>query len=307
MYLANPSTLYIPSESFANYMNSDWTSWFTYIIDGETHGTYADGTVVLEEAGALYTLISEDEKYNITSLKVVGALNGYDIRLLRDMAGANDSHIRTDGELVELDLSEAMIVSGGAPYKNISYSYYTTKDTIGVEMFSETILQKILLPTNIKAIASNAFLSCKDLESVSIPNGVSFIGGYAFQYCESLQSVSIPESVTVIEDGIFAQCESLSSVNIPKGLTAINLNMFVECHSLTKITIPKNVSSIGDLAFEYCTSLSAVICEATLPPILGTRAFGGIASPSTLIVPTGCSTAYSESDWAQYFTTIEEK
>lgn len=68
-------------------------------------------------AGTLSSLISEDEKYTITGMKVTGYLNGDDIRLIRDMLGRNlnsddednDTNNETGGLLTILDLSEATI------------------------------------------------------------------------------------------------------------------------------------------------------------------------------------------------------
>ena len=49
----------------------------------------AQTTVNVEKAGTLSEQIGDDMKYQITSLKVTGQLNGTDFVLLRDMAGIN--------------------------------------------------------------------------------------------------------------------------------------------------------------------------------------------------------------------------
>ena len=105
----------------------------------------------------------------------------------------------------------------------------------------------------------------------------------------------------------FNSCSSLSNIVLPDGVTSIDMQAFAGCSSLTSINIPHTVTSMGYRAFHNCSSLSDVTCNATTPPTLDVGVFSNIASPSTLIAPTGCTTAYSESDWAQYFTTIEEK
>ncbi|MBR0041588.1 MAG: leucine-rich repeat protein, partial [Bacteroides sp.] len=78
------------------------------------------------------------------------------------------------------------------------------------------------------------------------------------------------------------------------------------CFSLTSIDIPDGVTSIGRMAFEGCNSLLEVTSNASIPPTLGSSCFQYIYS-STLIVPAGTYAAYMASDWASYFTTIEEK
>ena len=116
---------------------------------------------------------------------------------------------------------------------------------------------------------------------------------------------TIGNSVASIGDDAFIYCSSLNSVNIPNSVTSVGGNAFRACSSLSSITIPNSVNLIGSFAFRDCSSLSEVTCNATTPPTLDSYVFSDIASPSTLIVPTGCTTSYSESDWAQYFTTIK--
>ena len=98
----------------------------------------------------------------------------------------------------------------------------------------------------------------------------------------------------------------MTSINIPDGVIGIGGQAFYGCSSLTSITLHDGITEIGDYTFYDCSALSNVICNSLTPPTLGSSAFSGIASPSTLVIPTGCTTAYSESDWASYFTTIDE-
>ena len=70
-------------------------------------------TVTLLTAGTLPDQISDTEKYQITNLKVVGDINGTDLRLIREMAGRDGDGNETVGKLAILDLSEANIVRGG--------------------------------------------------------------------------------------------------------------------------------------------------------------------------------------------------
>ena len=70
-------------------------------------------TVTLLQAGTLPDQISDAEKYQITDLKVVGDINGTDLRLIRDMAGRDANGDETAGKLAILDLSGANIVAGG--------------------------------------------------------------------------------------------------------------------------------------------------------------------------------------------------
>ena len=69
-------------------------------------------TIQLEEAGTLPDKIASSQKYKITNLKIIGEINGTDLKMIREMAGS------TDGKLSVLDLSEAKIVEGGGCYYN---------------------------------------------------------------------------------------------------------------------------------------------------------------------------------------------
>ena len=139
-------------------------------------------TIKLDEAGTLPDRIASSRKYKITNLKIVGGINGTDLRMIRDMAGY-DYHVgKTDGKLSVLDLSEAKIVSGGEAYyvrfdswNRKDIYYYTYKDEIG----------------------DYAFYAC-NITSLTLPSNLTRIGQYAFQYCRGLTSITLPSSLTDI-------------------------------------------------------------------------------------------------------------
>ena len=72
--------------------------------------------IKLDEAGTLPDKISANEKNLITNLKIVGKINGTDLKFIREMAGCDYNLNKTDGKLSILDLSEAKIVAGGDAY-----------------------------------------------------------------------------------------------------------------------------------------------------------------------------------------------
>ena len=77
-------------------------------------------TINLEEAGTLPDRIGSSKKYKITNLKIIGKINGTDLKMIREMAGSG----YTAGKLSVLDLSEAKIVEGGDSYYNDNYFNY---------------------------------------------------------------------------------------------------------------------------------------------------------------------------------------
>ena len=76
---------------------------------------YMNGVVTVATAGTMKKLLGDDY-LNITSLKVVGPINGDDVYYLRKMLGASNFSEADKGKLTTLDLSEATIVEGGEWY-----------------------------------------------------------------------------------------------------------------------------------------------------------------------------------------------
>ena len=70
-------------------------------------------TIKLDEAGTLPNKIGSSKKYLITNLKIIGEINGTDLRMIREMAGSDYEGYPTAGKLSVLDLSETRIIRGG--------------------------------------------------------------------------------------------------------------------------------------------------------------------------------------------------
>ena len=147
----------------------------------------------LEKAGTLPDKISSTKKNKITNLKIIGDINGTDLRFIREMAGGDCYGNPTDGHLTSLDLYEANIVEGGDYYyHDVERPFYCKANAIGY----------------------CAFWGCSGLTSVTIPSSVTEIGPFAFSDCRSLTSVTIPSSITKIGDNAFSGCSGLTSVYV---------------------------------------------------------------------------------------------
>ena len=200
---------------------------------GAVKAGYADGVVTIATAGTMKELLGDDY-LNITSLKVVGPINGDDVYYLRQMLGCSDFSEADWGKLTTLDLSEATIVEGGGWYYENYYSenyyserFYTSDNEIGDYMFYDSYnLQNISLPDNITSIGDVAFYGCKSLTEITIPNSVTEIGSSAFNSCESLTEITIPDNVTSIGDNAFDNCSALTEITIPNSVTSIGFYAF---------------------------------------------------------------------------------
>ena len=252
---------------------------------------YADGVVTIVTAGTLKYLLV-DNYFNITSLKIVGPINGTDISFLRKMTGSFEFYEKDWGNLTTLDLSEATIVEGGAAYNEIYFSslygsveFYTSNNEIGNYMFySCTRLKNIVLPNNATYIGEAAFSGCSSLASVIIGNGVTEIRELVFYGCSSLASVTIGNGVTEIGEKAFYNCDALTSITIPDNVTYIGGAAFYDCSSLASVTIGNGVTEIGDDAFRNCSSLASVTIGNGVTEI-GATTFSGCSSLTSITIP----------------------
>ena len=151
-------------------------------------------TIKLDEAGTLPDKIGSTKKKQITNLKIIGEINGTDLRMIREMAGKDVWGNDADGVLSVLDLSDAKIVEGGDYY----YDYYfTSNDKIG----------------------DYAFFGCSRLTSITLPSGVTEIGAWAFSGCSGLTSIYVyTEKLPKMGRDVFDGCDAKKcTVYVPKG------------------------------------------------------------------------------------------
>ena len=197
-------------------------------------------TLMLDEAGTLPNKIAVSRKNLITNLKIVGKINGTDLKFIREMAGCDFNREKTDGKLSILDLSEAKIVAGGSPYTWDEYGddEYTSNDKLG----------------------NYAFEGCSELTSLTIPSSVTSIGWGAFEGCSGLTSLTIPSSVTEIGYHAFYGCSGLTSLIIPSGVTSIGKWAFRGCSGLTSIYVyPENLPELGIDIFNGCDAKDCTV------------------------------------------------
>ena len=287
-------------------------------------------TLKLDEAGTLPDKISANEKNLITNLKIVGKINGTDLKFIREMAGCDVNGKETDGKLSILDLSDAKIVEGGDAYVRLSDNQYTSYDKLGNYAFSGcsgltslTIpscvtsigycafkgcsgLTNLTIPSCVTEIGDKAFYGCSGLTSLTIPSGVTSIDYGAFAGCSGLTSLTLPSSVTSIGNDAFTGCSGLTSLTIPSSVTSIGVWAFEGCSGLTSLTIPSGVTSIGDRAFEGCSGLTSIYAYTKKIPELGYHVFLECdAKNCTVYVPKGTYDAYKSSEFG-YFEKIVE-
>ena len=264
-------------------------------------------TIKLDEAGTLPNKIGSTKKYQITNLKIIGEINGTDLRMIREMAGCDYNCEKTGGKLSMLDLSDAKIVKGGLPYIKYLGGVYTSNDKLGYAAFSDCSgLTSLTIPSSVTSIGEYAFDGCSGLTNLTIPSSVTSIGESAFEGCSGLTSLTIPSSVTSIGKSAFDGCSGLTSLTIPSSVTSIGESVFFGCSGLTSFTIPSSVTSIGWGAFCGCSGLTSIYVYTEKLPNMGSDVFHGCdAKKCTVYVPKGTYDDYWLSEFG-YFENIVE-
>lgn len=175
---------------------------------------YAEANIVaLPNKSALQQKLGLDSLKKITSLKVNGTINSYDIMMMRNQMP----------NLLDIDLADASIVANDYEYTK---GYHSKKDTLTAYSFTGTgtHIRKAILPNTVTCIEQNVFNT------------------------PYLQEVVLPKNLLVVGDKTFYGCSALRSINLPESLTSIGESAF-QGAGLTEVTIPANVETIGYFAF----------------------------------------------------------
>lgn len=258
--------------------------------------THLDINVAVQGSMGDSILAYVDNFADVQSLRLSGKLDATDLNNLKNRLT----------RLIELDLSGT----------NMTY--------IPNELFSErSLLQRIMLPSQLQGIGESSFLNCYNLNDVSFPGTLKTIGRYAFYNCTSLTSINLPEGLTDIyyqafycdEGGYydnngnwrqrsgsirelslpstlrtlgeyaFANQKNLKEIRIADGLTVIGNSAFSSCTSLSELQLPTTLKNIDSYAFNNCSSLKKVELYEGLTSV-GYYAFGNCSSLQEVILPS---------------------
>ena len=251
----------------------------------------------VETKGELENELADYDYANIESLKITGVLNDVDFLFIYRMMP----------NLKNLDIAEVNITAlpTQAFYnsKNVEHLILpNTLITIGEEMFYQSDLRSVVIPTNVTTVGYSAFKRCSSLTTVTFEkeSQLKTIGGDyyygAFSDCTALTSIEIPASVETIEKKAFMHCSSLATVTFEKGSQLKTIagdsydGAFSDCTALTSIEIPASVETIEATAFKRCSKLATVTFEkGSQLKIIG----GGYSSSYYYGAFLGCSSLTS--------------
>ena len=242
------------------------------------------------------------QRDTIVSLYVKGAINGTDLRTLREMAGSTATSRGTFGRLAHLDLSQAVIVGGGDPYLiEDGIEYHTSDDEIPYKCFSHcSMLVDVRLPSHLRRIGDGVFAECCGLDAVDLPvsaeSDFMVDGGYVMSRDgkELLMKLPVGKEELVL--------------SVPQGIEVIHDYAFSGQYLYEWLCIPASVTRIGRYAFNRCFDLVRTYVYASQPPQIDPTAIDDLdLSLRYLYVPSGKRTSYSFVEgWKKYRRQIKE-
>lgn len=178
--------------------------------------------------------------------------------------------------------------------------------SIGQYAFGQCANMKgmLTLPEGLKSIAMYAFWKTSFQGELTIPKQIQVLDMYSF-HSTSFSSIKFAEDSELIKigQGAFADCLRVSEpIVLPEGLITIENTALGECSILPSVIIPSTVAVIGSEAFRGCSGLTSMRCDATLPPVVGSGAFTGVAKDNfTLEVPEASVARYqTASGWSDF-------
>ena len=220
------------------------------------------------------------EKLNATRWTISGEINGTDIAFIREVLG--------NGKMTDLDLGNAIIVSGGDPYYKTSYSeHFTENNVVGSNMFDKAkSLISLVLPSTIQKIESYSIQNCDNLATIIIPDLCKEVESSAIYFCKNLSSIHIGKSLEKFESMNGNFCPALKAITVdPNNAFFVSVNGILYSKDMailykypsgkaeSSFEIPSSVKIIDDYAFSS-TSLEDITMPAGLEEI-NTGAFDG--------------------------------
>ena len=158
----------------------------------------------------------------ITSIKLSGKINGWDIAVLRKLAGADPS---VKGSLMDIDLSEATLTHGGC---------YAVRDASKM-VFSGTS------PTPYRFdMARLTQQEWSQMQSMGLTQGATWLiqpaqgGGFIVNWYEENDTIG---------PYMFSDCQTLRSIILPKNVKEVMGNAFAGSRAIQSITgLPRKVA-----------------------------------------------------------------
>ena len=188
--------------------------------------------VTVNIPGTLGKLLTEEEKENVTNLTINGRINGEDIAVIRNMAGAIylNYYEKGHGSLMVLDLSNAKIDGSGIYLtknaKNMSFNGRIVRGDGTSQDYAFSIAK--LNDSKWNEIVQKGYNNTSSYIIQRSSDGQYYVSFYTkedtigidmFSDCQNLREISLPSSTKKVERLAFDSCESLKTVrNLPSNV-----------------------------------------------------------------------------------------
>lgn len=291
------ATVYVPQGSGDAYRNA--SGWREFNI--EEMGTIPDSWAVQSTNPA-------GEKYN-PQLQIWSHSNGY----------SADTNYTTKTEAQAVTTIEANAFNNNTNLTSINeLQYFTNISIINDHAFRGTTnLTTGILPPSVNDIYVGAFQNSgiqalnprMPYDSTDYTKGASNVTASNISRSafagSNLTSVTFGNNTTTVGASAFEGCLSLRNVyGEDSGWISVQNNTFKNCPMLKNIYLPSTVTMLLNNVVDGCAALEAIWCYATTPPSVTASTFTNMAADVTLYVPYESLSAYKNSNWANYFSTI---
>ena len=260
------------------------------------HGSYTDENGIRYSYDKLVGSVTDAEgRCGITSifipyeegksvdLVIPGSLEGLTVTAL----GTEESSLTVDGGNMvrSITVPASVEVITGAYFTDKQFPNLATATfaagsnltELPAELFANSPVTSVMLPTNLKTISEKAFYTCTKLSSIDVPASVRTIGEYAFTNCDSLATIKLREGLKTIGDAAF---------------TTDNSSYAYHNMTYTSISIPNSVETIGTSAFATESLTSVQFGTSLTDSLLTTIGDGAFRSTSleTVAIPNSVET-----------------
>ena len=209
-------------------------------------------TVHVATVGTLNSLMTDDEKQNITDLTVTGNIDARDVRIMRDRMT----------KLEKLNLFDVNIKA----YTGIQGPNFDTKIVYPENEFPEysfynsttgtgkRSLKTVILPENLTSVGEKSFYY-SGLQNLILSNSINRVKEWAFYKC-SISELSLPNSITRIDVYAFSNIP-ITKLSLSNNLKFIGHSAFSSTN-ITELVIPNSVTNLYGQTFRYSKKLKSI-------------------------------------------------
>ena len=221
---------------------------------------------------------------DLTNLKLTGEINEEDFQFMREeMISLKALNLK---DVIVYDGDRENVIPERAMYKKIT-------------------LTRIVFPSSLKIIGSDAFHATGLMGDLIIPEGVEKIGERfedyqafyvsdasngdwgAFSYCQNLLgNLELPSTLTHIEHGAFNYDEFEGNLILPSSLELVGAYAFNRNNFTGELSLPQGLKYIGNGAFAHTRFTGSLEIPAGMT-VIKQNAFANISFSGSLILPEG--------------------